>query len=1104
MKKFFVVMMCLIMTVCFMPTMAFADSIDGCTGSCDHAASIGTKHYDTLKEAFDASTSGDTIVMLKDFENANLSNAVDFTLKNGVTLDGNGHAIRGNSSVSMYAEISGVSTIQNVTFQYIHNGSKASQSDCDWYGWEDGKEGTKSAVYASGLQGTANIINCTFDNADWDAIQMTPKTGASIIITGNTFSHSSTTDYSQVRYIHIEGQKPNKFSDATVTLNITGNSFYKTKDTDASAITNIGIWYVKDSESVSLTGNYFEYEPEKETFDHNSAVSSGGLKKLFPALDVNGDELSPVCYTGNTVYLNSLQSAINNATGTIIVTRDYDESITIPEGKSANLQLDGHNLNGKIINNGSLTFDKGTIPSTASIMNNGTLYLSCSEATGFNVENHGLLNITYCSKSVSYNPVLISNEEDGTIYIEAAKVTFTSTPSWMPFGYTAATEQGGKVKLSPMTDGDAIAAGAVARYGTATSTSRVYFQTVQSGIQKGILHLLADVNEDVTKNGSITLYCDNHTYSGSLSCPEKSLCIYDGTAILSSIECAKLYAGSTSGEGNITVKNGSATDIEVKKNTNVTIEGGTYTGSITMIEGGTGSLKIKGGYFTNNPTAYLASGKALVTSDKAGFAYKVGEPVSVGGAEVSPAPDTTPKADVENIASDDKDAVKTAIESTSSTGLNAAAAAVAENPNKVTEDHVASGVNKVKTELNYSAASASNIKLVVQPYLDITAQSYTTTAEGNKELAVEITPKYNLLATKSDTDITTLNTTGTGETKNAVVIAENNILPVDQNTQVTITFQLPSGFITDGQMDKLFVVHTKKDGSKETYKANVTKSGENYIATFTTNGFSPFVFMVDSRTATVTFDGTPKTYVASNVGEVLPTSTAPSGKVFGGWTFEGISGTYTTLTDDLLTALNGRTVTATPYFYTPNYGGGGSTVTTPLDTAKSEASKAVSEYVKSSDYEAAEQAEIKAITEKAATDIKNAKTEAEVKTIEAAAKAEIDKLETAEEKAIIRTVEATKFKARSKATTLNGKKAIRVTWNVPEGMEFDGFEVYRSTEKYKGFGTEPIFITQNQKYTNNKGLEVGKTYYYKVRAFKYVNDEKVYTEYSYKAIRTVK
>ena len=86
-----------------------------------------------------------------------------------------------------------------------------------------------------------------------------------------------------------------------------------------------------------------------------------------------------------------------------------------------------------------------------------------------------------------------------------------------------------------------------------------------------------------------------------------------------------------------------------------------------------------------------------------------------------------------------------------------------------------------------------------------------------------------------------------------------------------------------------------------------------------------------------------------------------------------------------------------------------------------------------------------------------------------------------------------KFKARSKMTTLKGKKAIKLTWSVPEGVDYDGFEVFRSTKRYSGFGTKPFWTTTKTSYTNNKGLEEGKTYYYKVRAFKVVNGEKVYS-----------
>ena len=191
--------------------------------------------------------------------------------------------------------------------------------------------------------------------------------------------------------------------------------------------------------------------------------------------------------------------------------------------------------------------------------------------------------------------------------------------------------------------------------------------------------------------------------------------------------------------------------------------------------------------------------------------------------------------------------------------------------------------------------------------------------------------------------------------------------------------------------------------------------------------------------------------------------------------------------------------TKAPQNFTGGYG-----YTDPLRAAKDKAIKEVTNYVGAAGYEEAQQAEIKTIVDNAKKDIEAAKTADEIKAIEAAAKAELDKLETAEEMALIRTIQQTQFKARSKATTLNGRKAIRVTWNKPADIDFDGYEVYRSTERYKGYGTEPFFTTTNQKYTNNKGLKVGKTYYYKVRGFKYVNDEKVYTEYSLKAWRTVK
>ena len=208
------------------------------------------------------------------------------------------------------------------------------------------------------------------------------------------------------------------------------------------------------------------------------------------------------------------------------------------------------------------------------------------------------------------------------------------------------------------------------------------------------------------------------------------------------------------------------------------------------------------------------------------------------------------------------------------------------------------------------------------------------------------------------------------------------------------------------------------------------------------------------------------------------------------------------IADGTLTISNPQSGGGSYYPYTP---------TTPskpsapgLDSAKKDSNAALSAAVAGNKYDAAEQAEVKKIMDKAAADIKNAKTEAEVKAIQEAAEKELDQILTTEEKEIIAAVESVEkgdFKTKSKAVKRNGKKVIKLTWNVPEDVQFDGFEIYRSTKKNSGYGTEPYFTTTKTSYTNTKNLKAGKTYYYKVRAFVVINGEKVYTEYSLKAWR---
>ena len=104
-------------------------------------------------------------------------------------------------------------------------------------------------------------------------------------------------------------------------------------------------------------------------------------------------------------------------------------------------------------------------------------------------------------------------------------------------------------------------------------------------------------------------------------------------------------------------------------------------------------------------------------------------------------------------------------------------------------------------------------------------------------------------------------------------------------------------------------------------------------------------------------------------------------------------------------------------------------------------------------------------------------------------------------------VQNTKLLARSQVSSLHGYYAVRVKWFRTDGRlkpeDFDGFEIQRSQQRSSGYQT--IYrINGKLWYKNNAHLQLGKTYYYRVRCYKIIDGEKVYTKWSWKAWRTVK
>ena len=71
--------------------------------------------------------------------------------------------------------------------------------------------------------------------------------------------------------------------------------------------------------------------------------------------------------------------------------------------------------------------------------------------------------------------------------------------------------------------------------------------------------------------------------------------------------------------------------------------------------------------------------------------------------------------------------------------------------------------------------------------------------------------------------------------------------------------------------------------------------------------------------------------------------------------------------------------------------------------------------------------------------------------------------------------------------------SIKIRWDKVDGVT--GYKIYRSTSKNGAYKCVATVSSKNNSYTNT-GLISGTTYYYKIRAYKNLNNEKLYGDYS--------
>ena len=89
---------------------------------------------------------------------------------------------------------------------------------------------------------------------------------------------------------------------------------------------------------------------------------------------------------------------------------------------------------------------------------------------------------------------------------------------------------------------------------------------------------------------------------------------------------------------------------------------------------------------------------------------------------------------------------------------------------------------------------------------------------------------------------------------------------------------------------------------------------------------------------------------------------------------------------------------------------------------------------------------------------------------------------------------STKCSKPSIIVTSPKTKNIKVSWKKINGA--DGYRVYRATNKNGTYSLDKTIINGSTLSYTNTGLIKGKTYYYKVKAYKIVNNKKIYSDYS--------
>lgn len=577
----------------------------------------------------------------------------------------------------------------------------------------------------------------------------------------------------------------------------------------------------------------------RQDYEAKIYVSGGSFEKFNPADCKAEGEGTNFCEEGYTTTQNGDTYAVEAGTnaavanaganyntiataiavvkngGAVTLLKDTAEDVVIPADKMLTIDLAGHKLTNvnshTIFNKGTLTINgnKGTVDNvtngTAAVYNdvtgnvtiNGGSYTRSAEASkdennsGGNswyvIHNYGNMSINkgtfkFSDTNVGAFSSLIHNG-----WYDGSKNTAQQNAVMTINGGDFTQGTGGKITVKNDDYGELEIKG-----GVFTQPQKNYYCIFSYNIAK-------------ISGGTINGYVGN-AY-GNETCDKGDLTISDNAVVNGGVQSATAAGNDSSDKKNL---------IKITDNAKV-------AGAITSAD--VKYVSVSGGYFTTDPSDYVASGYVAGTSDVSGYSYKVVAKTNTGSVEVKPAV-AKPEVKVDKIPQADKEKVAAAAATVSAPTLGAETGDIVKDIN---EDTAKTLIEKATT------VQGNNKKLYVQSSLKVEPTAYNA---ANKTLALDITPQYRVVAsTATKADEIKLD----GDTKNAQVVQDYQNMTI--NTPTEVTMELPTGFaVADGA--KLSIQHTKSNGKVEYYTGTVTKKDDKLYLTFTTNGFSPFVISV--------------------------------------------------------------------------------------------------------------------------------------------------------------------------------------------------------------------------------------------------------------------